>query len=264
MQGVYPEIIKKSFQQRAVYKIDSYLSIIGSLITLFIQISLWYALMGNGGSIGGISFQDMFNYLIINTVVLALVYSNAGNELAKKVQDGSIAIDLIRPTSLKYFLLSQDLGNNLFVVVFSVLPVCLVSIAIFGFRLPSDIIRICLFLLSLVNGIIIIFLINYIFGLLAFWLKSTWYISWYTGALFKLFGGTFVPIWFYPRFLQNISEALPFRLVTFEPISIFTGKLSLASSAYVILYQLIWIVILNITEKLVWNRAQSKISIQGG
>jgi hypothetical protein len=142
--------------------------------------------MGNGGSINGISFQDMFNYLIINTVVLALVYSNAGNELAKKVQDGSVAIDLIRPVSLKYFLLSQDLGNNLFVVVFNVLPVCLVSIAIFGFKLPSDIIRLCLFVLSLVNGVIIIFLINYIFGLLAFWLKSTWYIPWYTGALFKL------------------------------------------------------------------------------
>lgn len=264
MLGVYLEIIKKSFQQRAVYKIDSYLSIIGSLITLFIQISLWYALMGNGGSINGISFQDMFNYLIINTVVLALVYSNAGNELAKKVQDGSVAIDLIRPVSLKYFLLSQDLGNNLFVVVFNVLPVCLVSIAIFGFRLPSDIIRLCLFVLSLVNGVIIIFLINYIFGLLAFWLKSTWYIPWYTGALFKLFGGTFVPIWFYPGFLQRISEVLPFRLVTFEPISIYLGKLPLVSSAYVIFYQLIWIAVLNIAEKMVWNRAQSKISIQGG
>ncbi len=264
MLEVYHEIIKKSFQQRAVYKIDSYLSIIGSLITLFIQISLWYALMGNGGSIGGVSFQDMFNYLIINTVVLALVSSNAGNELAKKVQDGSIAIDLIRPVSLKYFLLSQDLGNNLFVVVFNVLPVCLVSVAIFGFSLPSDVIRVCLFLLSLVNGIIIIFLINYIFGLLAFWLKSTWYIPWYTGALFKLFGGTFVPIWFYPGFLQRISEALPFRLVTFEPISIYTGKLPLGSSAFVIIYQLIWIIVLNMAEKIVWKRAQSKISVQGG
>lgn len=157
MHEVYFEIIKISFRQRFAYKIDSYLSIIGTAITLFIQISLWQALIDKGSNINGISFQDMFNYLIINTVVLALVDSNAGSELGRKVQDGSVSIDLIRPISLKHFLLSQDIGNNLFKAIFSVLPVCIVSVIIFHSTLPTNVISFSIFLISIVNGIIIIF-----------------------------------------------------------------------------------------------------------
>lgn len=264
MEEVYFEIIKKSFRQRFAYKIDSYLSIIGTLTTLFIQISLWYALIDKGGNVNGISFMNMFDYLVINTIVLALVDSNAGNELAKRVQDGSVSIDLIRPVSLKYFLLAQDVGNNLFKTLFSVLPVCIVSIAIFGFTVPADTGSFFLFVFSIINGIIIIFHINYIFGLLAFWLNSTWFISWYTTALFRLFGGTLVPIWFYPRVLQNMSEFLPFKLITFAPIEIYIGRLSLRSSVFVVLTQFLWIIILIFIEKLVWHRAQNKLTIQGG
>ena len=264
MYAVYWEVIKKSFQQRFVYKIESYFSVLGALITLFIQISLWYALIGKNGAVNGINFQNMFNYLIINTVVLALVASNSGNELAKKIRDGSVAIDLIRPVNLKFFLLSQDIGNNLFTVIFNVLPVCLVSIIIYGFQLPINAVSFVIFLISLFNGIIIIFYINYILGLLAFWLHETWYIHFYTDAFFKLFGGTFVPIWFYPEFLQFISKFLPFRMVTFAPIEIYIGRITIESSWQVILTQVIWIVILIVIEKIIWKNAQNKIIIQGG
>ncbi|MCW8965872.1 MAG: ABC-2 family transporter protein [Candidatus Pacearchaeota archaeon] len=264
MFGVYFEVMKRSFQQRFIYKVDSYLNTVGAVITLFIQISLWYALMSKNGSINGINFQSMFDYIIINTIVLALVVSNSGNELAKKVQDGSVSIDLIRPIKLKLFLLSQDIGNNFFTTIFTVLPVCLLSIFIFGFRLPINTFSFGVFLLSTINGIIIIFHINYIFGLLAFWLYSTWYIPFYTNALFRLFGGTIVPIWFYPDFLQRICGILPFRLITFVPIEIYIGRITTNSYLQVILTQIIWIIVFILIEKIIWNKAQNKIIIQGG
>ena len=262
--NVYLEVLKRSFQQLFTYKANSYLNILGAVTSLFIQISLWHALMGNRGPVDGISFQNMFHYLIINTLVLSLVDSNSGDELGMKIRDGSIAIDLIRPISMKYFLFFQDLGKNLFKTVFTVLPVCLFSFIFFDFKFPSSPVAGGLFFVSIINGILIIFYINYIFGLLAFWLHTTWYIPWYTSALFRLFGGTFVPLWFYPPFLQRLCNVLPFRLVTFAPIEIFLERLTLRSSVFTIASQGIWIFILLIIERILWNLAQKKIIVQGG
>ena len=264
MNGVYLEVAKKSFQKRFVYRTNSYLNIFGALILLLIQISLWSSLIGFNGNIDGISFQDMFNYIVINTVILSLVQTNAGRVLAQKVRDGSIAIDFVRPINLKYYLFSEDIGDNMYRTLFCVLPVCIVSVIIFGFKAPAGMYYLLMFILSMVSGVIIIYYINYIFGLLSFWLKTSWYVSWYSNALFTLFGGTFVPIWFYPDFLRIISNVLPFRLVTFEPISIYLGKQTELGSVKVILYQLLWISILIAVEKIVWKKAQDKIIIQGG
>lgn len=263
MNNVYLEFLKISFRKSFAYRANSYLIMLGSIITLLIQVSLWSALLKNG-SVNGVNLYDMTSYIIINTIVLSLTKTDIGNVLAEKVRDGSIAIDFIRPVKLKYFLFFDDMGQSLFRTIFSVLPVCLVSILFLKFQAPGSLLDLALFIFSLLNGIMIIYQIHYFFGLLAFWLESTWYISWYLGALLTLFGGTFVPLWFYPDFLYRLSKILPFRLVSFEPISIYLGKLSLEASIRVIASQIIWMILFTLIEKLIWNRAQNKIFVQGG
>jgi ABC-2 type transport system permease protein len=264
MNNVYIEIIRKAFQQKFAYRANSYINILGAIINLTIQVSLWTALMKNNKIVNGVSFDDMINYIIINTIILSLVQSNIGNKLSQRVRDGSIAIDFIRPINLKYYLICDDLGENVFRTVFSTLPICLLSIIFLQFQLPKNPMNLILFIPSIIGGMIIIYKINYILGMLAFWIEATWYIQWYLSALFTLFGGTFIPIWFYPKLLYNVSMMLPFSFISFKPISIYTGKLSLHASFQVILLQIFWIIILSVLEKAIWKRAQNKVVIQGG
>ena len=264
MDNVYIAFLKKSFQSKYVYRINSYLHTFGAVVKAIIQFSLWSALLNNGIGVNGVTFENMTSYIIINMIILSLTRSNSGNILAQKIRDGSIAIDFIRPIKLKYYLFSEDLGENLFRTVFSILPVCLICVLFYSIQLPGNIIYLLLFVISIVNGIVIIYHINYIFGLLAFWLKTSWYIWWYTEASFRLFGGTVVPLWFYPKALHNVSMMLPFRFVTFEPISIYLGKLSLNGALEVVLLQIIWIILLILIEKVIWVKAQDKVIVQGG
>jgi len=261
--GLYFEFLKKAFQQKATYKVNTYLNMFGTLIQLLIQLSLWYALIGSNSDYG-VSFRDMINFVIINTIVSTIIYCNIGRVLLGKISDGSIANDFIKPMNLKYYLIFDNLGKNLYDVIFGCLPVIIFSLFILDFKPPVNFTGFILFLISITNGIILINMINYILGLLGFWLHATWYLYWYLSALSRLFGGTVVPIWFYPKILADITKFLPFRFISFEPIQIYLGKLSISSSLKVIIMQLLWILILKVLENFVWNRAERKVIVFGG
>ena len=187
-----------------------------------------------------------------------------GLRMAEKVQDGFIAVDLIRPVNFKFYLFAEDLGDNCFRLVFSALPACIFVAIFFGFTLPDQAATFILFLISLVNGLILIYYINYLLGLLAFWFKTSFYVDWLLGAFITLFAGSIVPLWFYPDLLYRISKFLPFRLVMFDPLAIYLEKISYSDSLKVILTQIAWIFALMVLEKYVWKKAQAQITIHGG
>lgn len=261
---IYLEFLKKSFQERYTYRTNSYIFIFSSVFNLFVQISVWYALIGTNNDIEGIGYSDMVSYVIMTMLISSLVRSTIGQKLAGKVQSGSIANDFLRPVNLKYSLVFSQFGENIFSTIFGTLPVCIISIVLLQFQMPKNPIQMGLFLISLFNGIILMFYLNYSLGLLSFWFKSSFYVDWFNKAFFKLFGGTFVPLWFYPDALYWISEILPFRLVSFEPIAIYLGKLSVIESMDIIGIQIIWIIILMVLEKILWIKAQKVVTVQGG
>lgn len=91
MNNVYIGFLQKSFQRKYFYRANSYINILGSIFSLFIQISVWQALFRKHATVSGVTLYDMVNYVIINMVISSLIWSNAGNKMAEKVRDGSIA-----------------------------------------------------------------------------------------------------------------------------------------------------------------------------
>lgn len=262
--GVYFKFWEKAFKQNYVYKANTFLYIISAIFGLVVQISVWQALFRNKTMVDGIELVDMTTFVIINMAVSILTYSSIGNKLAGKIKDGSISSDFVRPVSLKYYMMVEEFGDRTYYMVFTFLPVCILTAFLVPFRLPGSILVFALFFISLVLGIILMYYINYTLGLLAFWFYNSIYVNWFLGAFFTLFGGSAVPLWFYPGFLKSIANSLPFRFVSFEPISIFLEKTDLKGALTIILAQIIWIAVFMILEKFVWYNTQKVITIQGG
>ncbi|WP_164821232.1 ABC transporter permease [Paenibacillus koleovorans] len=262
--AVFFEFVRKSFQQRFVYRMNSYVAIISTWLGLFIMISVWQALFRGKEAVNGVTFEDILNLVVINTVVGSLLRSRMGQKIGERVADGTISIDLIRPYSFKSYYVADSLGDNLFGFLFSTIPATALAVVIWGFRLPDDPARIGLFLLSLLGGLLLMFQINYMFGLIAIWLKTSWIVNAVTDAAFDLFAGIFVPLWFYPQWLYAIAQCLPFHLVTFRPISIFLGKTTIAGAWLIIGAQAVWMLVLLVIERWMWRRAQVKFDVFGG
>ena len=261
---MYWTFAKLAFQERLIYKVNTWLYILYAMLDLAIQFSVWSALYGVRGDVGGVTLTEMMTYVLLSTGVSILTESHVGNTLAGKVEDGSIEADFVRPVSLKYYLFCDTFGSTTYIFLFTFVPVAVFAMFLVPVCPPVSAAQLIIFMVSVILGVLLAHYIHYTLGLLAFWFKRSIYVNWFLGAFFTLFGGATVPLWFYPDFLRRIAEVLPFRFVIYEPVCIYLGKTDLHSGMQVLLMQIAWIAILHLLERFIWSRAQRVVTIQGG
>ncbi len=251
-----------SFKQQLQYKWNLLFQVLGDFLRVYIKVSIWQVLLlaESGEHIG---FKEMASYSVIGSIVILLTTSRVAAELEDRVRTGMIAVDLIRPVSMKWYYFFGQLGENLYHLFFEGILISLISSLLWKLPLP-DIGNIVLFFVSLILGIFIMFYIQYTIGLLVFWMKDGTYTRMITDGLFVLFSGIEIPLWFYPGWLKGICRFLPFRFVVYEPVTIWLGKAGIQETGLVIGMQLIWIIFLAWVERQLWSFIQKSIEIQGG
>ncbi len=263
----YYEYVKNSFKESLAYRSEYFIGITQSLLALLVQLYLWRALLEQSGQaatdMGVITLSEMTTYVFMSTVISTLVSSNVIFYINYRVRSGQISMDLIRPMNFKAYVFCRMIGGSFFNFLFQLLPVLLIGLVFLDFEYAS-IPNLFLFGITTVNAIMIMFLITYSLGLLAFWYMSMWQVDQQLGAFIGLFSGRWIPLWFFPKILVDMSHFLPFRLIYFVPISIYLGKFEIVDCTYLMMQQLIWIVILFGVTRLMWHAAIKKLVIQGG
>lgn len=259
--GKWMEFLKAGFKQRIIYRSSTLWGLVASTLVLFLQIKLWQVLLSSSAIQDGRTLSDMVAFLVINALLASLTKCNAAETIAALVRDGSISCSLTRPVSLKEQVVCEQIGVNLHYMIFTVLFPAALAVILYGMSLPNALYGL-LFIISAVLGAVILFEIQYIIGMVAFYLTTVWFASFYISGFMKLFGATAIPLWFYPDWLANLCNWLPFRYVTYEPILIFLQDTP--NPLQTILIQLLWIGVLCLLEKFVWYRAERRIVVQGG
>ena len=230
---------------------------------IFVQFCLWKTLI-NSGLRPDLTLKDMIAFIAINEAVGALTRGDFANELGVSIQDGSVAMHFLRPVSYQMYLFSSFMGKNCYRLLTTSLPVIAVCAVIAGVPLPPSFAHLLVFAAHTVLGIIIIFEIIYIAGLLAFWTQRTWFLSWYVSAFCTFFGGTVVPLWFYPRALEKLTVYLPFRYISFEGINYYLGREAPSTAGLSLGMAMLWSLMLFLIGQLIWKQAQKKMTINGG
>ena len=123
---------------------------------------------------------------------------------------------------------------------------------------------ILIFLISIILGCLINIYYSYIFGLLSFKFYNIWGISQIARAIIMLVSGAMIPLTFFPEIIQKLFNFLPFSSIIYTPAMIYLNKLSYAQIAKSLGLQLIWVVILMVLSKIMWNKVIDKLTIQGG
>ena len=174
-----------------------------------------------------------------------------------------IAVDLIRPISLKWYFFFDQLGENVLRVLTEGAVLIPFAFCLWKLPLPS-VSSVCFGSLAVVLAVILCYSIQYTTGLLVFWMKDGTYTRMITDSLFTLFSGLSIPLWFYPQWLEKFCGYLPFRLTVYEPVCIWLGRYTHAECIRLILLELIWILAVTVLEKWLWNRIGTVLEIEGG
>ncbi|MBN2239793.1 MAG: ABC-2 family transporter protein [Dehalococcoidales bacterium] len=263
----YYEYIKNAFKERFAYRIEYIVGIVQRFLALFVQLYLWRALLGQSGPVaagsGTVSVEDMTTYVLVSILINTFIGNTVINDINDRVRGGQISTDLIKPINFQAYVFSRMLGMNLFRFIFQLLPVLAIGFLILDVQVPT-LPYLLLFLFSVFNALIIMFLITFCVGILSFWYMSIWQLSLILSNVIQLFAGRWLPLWFFPEALLRISDFLPFRLLYFAPISVYLGKVEFGEAWFLVVQQLIWIVILFSLSRLMWYGAVRKLVIQGG
>lgn len=263
---VYLLYIKNVVKQGFTYKFNHMMKLSSVFLKIVIQYFIWRALLKNNSfetSAGDIEFEIMIPYMVVSNVMQVAMVSSTISNINNKIRTGTIATDLMKPISFAWICFGESLGQMMYQMLFLLLPINLMATLTIGFKLP-DFICTVIFLISFLNSFVMLFLIRFLLGLMGFWFTQVWVLERFLNDFIKLFSGVFVPIWFFPEWLQKISNILPFKYLYYAPISIFIEVVDGMGAFKIIVYQFVWILVFYILGRLVWKKAIDVITILGG
>ncbi len=256
-------LTRKASRRMSIYSANVVSYCISGVIMLVIQVSIWNALYAHGARPEA-TYAETITYVVLVNTVLQVFDIKIGAPIGRSVYDGTIGEDMLRPVNLQIFHIAQQLGGTLFNAFAYSLPLLLVGVIFYGILPPAGTAYFGAFLLSGILGRIIAGLVNLIIGYSAFWLMNNWFMVYFERALMMLFGGLLVPLWFYPSWLASAAAYLPFRYVNYAALELYLGRIPLDGPPAVLAAQLSWVLVLLCAERLIWVRAQKKITVQGG
>lgn len=263
---IYVKFALKSFQKELAYRIELFIGILNGLLYIFIFTSLWKTIYSSPISA---SLESTFNrYTIISYAVCAMIIKisfTMDDELTvQRVRTGDISFFLIKPFNYFFMNFSECIGQSFFHFFARGIPLFILSILFFNIELSADLQNYLLFFPSALLGYSIMFIINFITGLLSFWFIEVFSFQLMKYGMFTLFAGGILPVDFFPDIMQPFISILPFKYTLYVPTAIFIGHFSNSQVYSLIWIQLLWFIVLYVVCMFMWKAAEKKLVIQGG
>lgn len=259
----YLAFAKKSFLSKSAYRFNHFMGIFNTILRMFIFWGIYRALYGGRAQVDGITMSMVTTHFILS-MGLEAVFSVNDFYLPEKINNGSIANELLLPISFKGRMLADNLGNALFQLIFHFLPALLVSALVMGICPPAGRVNFLLFLLSSLLGYGVLWTISFVVQMCSFWLINVWSMVTIKNVFVNILSGSMIPLWFMPEWMEPILRFSPFSSIYFTPIQIYLGQLSYREIGEKCLVQLVWIGMIYLVGNLLWNKGKKKLVVQGG
>ena len=173
----------------------------------------------------------------------------------------AVAIDLSRPWDLQAALLVTDLGRAGFALLVRFAPPVVLGALFFPFRLPTAALTWPAFAASLLLAVVACQQFRFLLDLTAFWLLHVRGVRAVWASTSGVLCGLVVPFAFLPAGARTALAASPFPAMIQIPIDVFLER---APADGLLARQLLWVLLLVATGRLVLRRATRRLVVQGG
>jgi ABC-2 type transport system permease protein len=259
MRG-YWRLFAISVRTAFAYRLNAFISWMGSIAYLVTSFAIWKALLA-GGPIGGYDWAAMQAYLLIGWATIHIGGPGLEWRMADRILWGEVASDLTKPVDYQLARFSEHCGA----LVFELAAIGIAAggaILLTGGVAPPE--QAGLFVLSLLLVIPLKFVITYITCMVCFWTSNYMGVSWAKNAVIMLFSGGLIPLALLPSWLSGPAAVLPFASITATPAALYLGQATGQRALELVAIQLFWIVLLWVASRLLWRGALRALTIHGG
>lgn len=233
-----------------------------------LTILMFRAFYQSGENSFPMEFADLSTYIWLQQSLLAMyMLWFFDNEIFETITSGSIAYELCRPCDLYTLWFVKNMAIRLSKAALRCLPILAVAVFLpypYAMAAPAGFGAAVGFLISMVLGFLVLIAFSMLIYISAFYTVSPMGMRILASSLTEFFAGAVIPIPFFPGWIQNIMNALPFAAMQSTPFLIYTGYLEGTQVWHSIAVQVIWLVVLVGVGKLMMNHALRRVVVQGG
>ena len=260
----YWELAVSGYRRYATYRGATFAGVFTNSVFGLMKGYVLLAVVAGRPRVGGYDAADTLTYVWLVQALLMVAYLWGWNELAVRIMQGDIVVDLGRPLDLQGAWLAWDLGRAGYHTLFRGLPPFLLAELLFGLRLPTDPLLWLAFAISVSLAAVVSFAIRFLVNLCAFWLLDYRGILNVSSLTWTFLSGSVVPLTFLPEGPRAVAQALPFAAMLQVPIDVFLGKHPGPDLVRALAFQLAWALALLGLGRLVLAAGVRRMVVQGG
>lgn len=248
MLYAWPAIFRVAFAGMVAYRAEMIIWVLSATLPL-VMLALWNAAAA-GGPVSGWSQTEFARYFTLNLVVRQLTGSWIVWELNWNIRNGDLSPKLLRPMHPLVF----NTAETVAALPFRMMVLAPLAGILLVWR-PEILfwpgwLTFAAFLVATLCALAIQWMVQAIFGLLAFWFDDAmgFWSAWF--SVWALCGGYFVPLDLFPESLVALVRWLPFYSTLGAPIDIAMGKVDLW---HTIAVQFAWMIVLFGVTSQLWR-----------
>lgn len=257
-------VYKTRIQKTLAYKFDVYGNIIWQCIVMFATAYFWKALYAGCDTVKGVQVEDMMVYTIVSSMMSLFFITFVEQRVIQSVEKGTVATDMLKPINLFGIYFFEDLGYTTSLIFQNIIPIFLIGSVFIAIPVPQSMELFLLFVPSLIMAYFINWLLAACFSTWAFTAINMHPMVQVKKHLIRLLSGCVIPMWFFPEWLSNILNVLPFVYIYQLPLDIFIGKYDIGVLLSKMGVQAMWLVILWLFFLYLQKRVTKHVLVQGG
>ena len=234
------------------------------IVQPLISLVVWRTVANSqGGSAGGYTASDYAAYFIAVMIVNQMTFMWHMWEMEWRIRTGFYSPILLRPLHP----IHEDIVGNLsfkLLTLIPLLPVAVILSIVFDAHYPTSLRDVIAFVPALILAIALRYMVEWTFGLLAFWMTKVTAFYQLFGSLSFFLAGQVAPLSLFPKPVQIIASVLPFRWTLSFPVEAALGRLSDREIVIGLGMQVLWLGIAIVLMRIVWSRATRRYSAVGG
>ncbi|MBU4269621.1 hypothetical protein KJ644_02105 [Candidatus Dependentiae bacterium] len=261
----YFYVIKTSIHSRTTYKSNLIARSLAVMFRIWMFSQLYIASYKAIGqeSIGGLTVVTTIWSMVLVQCFRSSTRPRTDQLIGEDVRSGAIALSLNKPYSFILFHYFNYLGRVVTGLISTLFIGILSAIILVGpLQLPS-ITSFILGILLLLLGYTLDFFINFIIGIISFWVEDQEPFAWIYQRIQYIFGGLVVPLSLFPERIAHIAEFLPFTHLYYGSArTIVNFEINLFFKYLII--QCCWILFFVFLSILTFKRGMKNVSINAG
>lgn len=261
---LYFKIFSMELKKVFSYRIEFWAEFLGSLFfRIFSAYFLWQAIFtyNEATELKGFSFWGIIWYTMLVALVNKITGIRSFGTAHNDIYSGSLNKYIVYPASYYNFKYIENLSS----VAIGILQLFLVlSLALVFLPQAPDV---NIQWQNIILGLIICLLANfayfnllYIISAIAFWADNIWSLVVLLRFIIMFFGGSMVPLSFFPEYFMDIANILPGKHIISLPILTFLGKATTTDITNGIQMLCLWSVIFFVAQHLIWQTGKKRYS----